>query len=183
MATTAARHSLPTTSYLPPAPVARRPVDYVWAVARISLGWVFLWAFLDKLFGFGIATPAAKAWVNGGSPTTGFLKGTGENALGGFFSSLAGQAWVDWVFMIGLAGIGIALILGAGLRIAAAAGIVMLMLMWAAELPLANNPFMDDHVVYSIVLIGLAMANAGDTLGIGRWWSQTEIVQKYPVLK
>ncbi|WP_228010236.1 hypothetical protein [Nonomuraea phyllanthi] len=60
-----------------------------------SLGWIFLWAFLDKTFGWGFATPAAKAWINGGSPTTGFLKGTGEHALGGFFGSLAGQAWVD----------------------------------------------------------------------------------------
>ncbi|WP_250214693.1 hypothetical protein [Acrocarpospora catenulata] len=183
MATTAGRRTVPTP-HVPasPAPVAHRPVDYVWAVARISLGWVFLWAFLDKLFGFGFATPAAKAWVNGGSPTTGFLKGTGENALGGFFSGLAGQAWVDWLFMLGLAGIGTALVLGAGLRIAAA-GTVLLLMMWAAELPLTTNPFMDDHIIYAIVLIGLAQAAAGNTLGIGRWWSQTPIVQKYPVLK
>ncbi|MEU1390068.1 hypothetical protein ABZ444_29030, partial [Nonomuraea sp. NPDC005730] len=51
----------------------RRPVDYVWAVARIAIGWIFLWAFLDKTFGWGFATPAGKAWVAGGSPTTGFL--------------------------------------------------------------------------------------------------------------
>ncbi|WP_442945749.1 hypothetical protein [Nonomuraea sp. LPB2021202275-12-8] len=68
---------------------ATRPVDYVWAVARIALGWTFLWAFLDKTFGWGFATPADRAWIAGGSPTTGFLKGTGENALGGLFSALA----------------------------------------------------------------------------------------------
>ncbi|GIH28652.1 hypothetical protein Aph01nite_69620 [Acrocarpospora phusangensis] len=159
------------------------PVDYVWAVARIALGWVFLWAFLDKLFGWGLATPAAKAWINGGSPTTGFLKGAGENALGGFYAGLAGQAWVDWLFMTGLLGIGAALILGAGMRIAAAAGTLLLAMMWAAELPLANNPFMDDHIVYAIVLIGLALASAGDTLGLGRWWGRTAIVTRYPFLK
>ncbi|MGI5272443.1 hypothetical protein ACQEUU_25030 [Nonomuraea sp. CA-218870] len=145
----------------------RRPVDYVWAIARISLGWIFLWAFLDKTFGLGFATPAERAWVAGGSPTTGFLKGTGENALGGFFAALAGQAWVDWLFMAGLLGVGAALILGVGLRIAAAAGTVMLVLMWAAALPLTTNPFMDDHLIYSIVLIGLALAGAGTTLGLG----------------
>lgn len=32
-----------------------------------------LWAFLDKTFGLGYATPAANAWVDGGSPTKGFL--------------------------------------------------------------------------------------------------------------
>ncbi|MCK2220214.1 DoxX family membrane protein [Actinomadura sp. ATCC 31491] len=146
---------------------ARNPVEYVWAAARIAIGWIFLWAFLDKTFGWGFATPAAKSWINGGSPTTGFLKGTGENALGGFFSSLAGQAWVDWLFMLGLAGIGLALVLGVGTRIAALAGTAMLVLMWAAELPLANNPFLDEHLIYSIVLIGLALADAGATFGLG----------------
>ncbi|MEU4702481.1 hypothetical protein [Nonomuraea dietziae] len=161
-------HTRPPT-YTARQEAERRPVDYVWAITRISIGWVFLWAFLDKAFGLGFATPAAKAWINGGSPTTGFLKGTGENALGGLFSSLAGQAWVDWLFMAGLLGIGLALTLGIGTRVAAATGGLLLMLMWAAELPLANNPFMDDHVIYTIVLVGLALANAGDTLGLGTY--------------
>ncbi|TMR35228.1 hypothetical protein [Nonomuraea zeae] len=158
---------------------ARRPVDYVWAAARIAIGWIFLWAFLDKTFGWGFATPANRAWVEGGSPTTGFLKGTGENALGGFFSGLAGQGWVDWLFMAGLLGIGLALVLGVGLRIAAVTGTAMLVLMWAAELPLANNPFLDEHLIYSIVLIGLALAGAGTTLGLGN----LPIVQRTPWLK
>ncbi|UBU18242.1 hypothetical protein [Nonomuraea gerenzanensis] len=157
----------------------KNPVDYVWAAARIAIGWIFLWAFLDKTFGLGFATPAAKAWINGGSPTTGFLKGTGEHALGGFFTGLAGQAWVDWLFMAGLAGVGVALVLGLGTRIAAGAGTAMLLLMWAAELPLTTNPFMDDHIVYAIVLIGLALAGAGRTLGLGN----LPIVRRTPWLQ
>ena len=43
------------------------------AAIRLSIGWVFLWAFLDKAFGLGHETPAKDAWVNGGSPTKGFL--------------------------------------------------------------------------------------------------------------
>ena len=161
------------------ATATHRPVDYVWAVARISIGWVFLWAFLDKTFGWGFATPANRAWIEGGSPTTGFLKGTGENALGGLFSGLAGQAWVDWLFMAGLLGIGLALVLGVGLRIAAITGTLLLVLMWAAELPLANNPFMDEHIIYAIVLAGLALAGAGTTLGLGN----LPIVQRNAWLK
>ncbi|MEV0592824.1 hypothetical protein [Nonomuraea cavernae] len=158
---------------------ARRPVDYVWAITRISLGWVFLWAFLDKTFGWGFATPAERAWVAGGSPTTGFLKGTGENALGGFFGSLAGQVWVDWLFMLGLLGIGTALILGVGLRIAAVTGSLLLLMMWAAALPLTTNPFMDDHIIYAIVLVGLALGGAGTTLGLGN----LPIVRRTPYLQ
>ena len=43
------------------------------AALRISLGWVFLWAFLDKAFGLGHETAHADAWIRGGSPTKGFL--------------------------------------------------------------------------------------------------------------
>lgn len=52
--------------------------------------------------------------------------------------------------------------LGVGTRIAAVTGTLMLVLMWAAELPLANNPFMDEHLIYAVVL-----ADAGATLGLG----------------
>ncbi|MER5646271.1 hypothetical protein [Streptosporangium sp. NPDC002524] len=162
---------------------AGRPAGYAWAIARIGLGWIFLWAFLDKVFGWGFATPAERAWVNGGSPTTGFLKGTGENALGGVFTGLAGQGWVDWLFMLGLLGVGTALVLGAGLRVAAVAGGLMMVLMWAAALPLETNPFVDDHLVYAVVLAGLALDGAGATWGVGGWWAATPLVRRYPVLR
>ena len=155
----------------------------MWAAARLALGWVFVWAFIDKLFGFGFSTSSDRAWIHGGSPTTGFFKGTNDRALGDVFTSLAGQAWADLLFMIGLAAIGTALILGAGMRIPAAAGGLLLMLMWAAESPLDSNPFIDEHIVYAIVLAGLALAGAGDTLGIGRWWSSRLLVRRYPILK
>jgi len=41
-------------------PVARK----VLAVSRVVIGFTFLWAFLDKLFGFGFATPSSRAWIN-----------------------------------------------------------------------------------------------------------------------
>ncbi|MFG1827420.1 hypothetical protein ACGFIJ_33515 [Microbispora bryophytorum] len=159
------------------------PVRYVWAAARIAIGWVFLWAFLDKLFGWGLATPAAKAWTNGGSPTAGFLKGTADHTLGGLFTTLAGQPWVDWLFMTGLAGIATALILGIGMRIAATTGGLLLLTMWAAELPLTTNPIIDEHIIYAIVLIGLTLTGAGTTLGLGTQWTATPLVRRYPILK
>ncbi|MBX6766244.1 MAG: DoxX family membrane protein, partial [Actinomadura rubrobrunea] len=157
-----------------PEPLTESPAArYVWAVARLALGWVFAWAFLDKTFGLGHETPAAKAWIEGGSPTEGFLKNSPTGPFEGLYHDMAGLAWVDWLFMIGLAGIGAALLLGIGMRIAAAGGALLLVMMWAAVLPPDNNPFMDDHLVYAIVLVGLALVSAGDTLGLGRWWSNT----------
>lgn len=130
-------------------------VIYSLAAARLSLGFVFLWAFFDKLFGLGIATPAARAWVHGGSPTSGFLSGV-SGPFQELFASLVGVTWVDWLFMIGLFGIGLALMLGVGLRIAAVSGSLLLICMWAAALPLKTNPIIDDHIIYATILIALA---------------------------
>lgn len=58
------------------------------------------------------------------------------------------------------------------MRIAAVSGALLLTLMWAAELPLANNPFMDNHIIEAIVLVGLAVYRAGRYLGLGRAWER-----------
>ena len=58
------------------------------AVFRVTLGFAFLWAFLDKTFGLGYATPSAKAWINGGSPTKGFLSGVAVGPFEATFHSL-----------------------------------------------------------------------------------------------
>jgi thiosulfate dehydrogenase [quinone] large subunit len=156
---------------------------YPLAVARIFLGWTFLWAFLDKTFGLGFATPAENAWINGGSPATGFLQfGTEGKLFHEFFAGLASPA-ADWLFMAGLLGIGLALTLGIGMRIAAAAGTVLLTSMWAASLRLENNPFMDDHIISAVVLIALATFGAGRTLGLGQLWERLPFVQRHPILK
>ena len=39
---------------------ARMVARYAWFAARIGMGFIFLWAFVDKLFGLGYATPAGK---------------------------------------------------------------------------------------------------------------------------
>lgn len=69
------------------------------------------------------------------------------------------------------------------MRIAAASGALLLVFMWIASLPLDNNPFMDDHLVYAIVLVGLAAVKAGDTLGAGRTWARIKLVERHPVLR
>ncbi len=107
---------------------------YVLAGIRIALGWVFLWAFLDKLFGLGHDTTAAKSWLNGGSPTKGFL-GSAKGPFAGFFHSIAGNGVVDVLFMAAMLALGAALVLGIGMRLTAGVGAFVTVLMWAAVLP------------------------------------------------
>jgi len=162
---------------------------YVLAVLRILTGFVFLWAFLDKTFGFGYATPSGKGWIDGGSPTKGFLGGVAAGPMESTFHDWAGAGWADWLFMLGLLGIGLALIAGIGLRLAAVAGTAMMALMWIAEWPpakhlsdgspsMSTNPFTDYHVVYALVLIALAAAGAGATWGLGRAWARLPFVSR-----
>jgi thiosulfate dehydrogenase [quinone] large subunit len=152
-------------------------------LARISLGGVFLWAFLDKTFGLGYATPSKDAWVNGGSPTFGFLSFGAAGPLKGTYNSIAGDAWADWLFMLGLLAIGTALILGVFMNLAAGAGALLLLTMWSAVLPPENNPLIDDHIVYALTLGLLACLRAGRWLGLGQWWERTELIQQVPGLR
>ena len=166
------------------------------AVLRVAFGFTFLWAFFDKLFALGFHTGVNAdtgavdrfgdaAWINGASPTTGFLKfGVPENnPFQGFFNGMAGQAWADWLFMAGLLGIGLALTLGIGMRIAAAAGALLYALMWAASLPLENNPVVDDHLLGAVSVVALALLLAGDTWGFGQQWARTGIVRRHAALR
>ena len=169
------------------------PTRRVLAVLRIAFGLTFLWAFFDKLFALGFHTGYGQdgtldrfgdaAWINGGSPTEGFLKFGADGPFKEFYNSIGGTAFADWGFMLGLLGIGVALTFGAGMRIAVAAGALMYVLMWTVALPPENHPVLDDHLIAAITLIALGLLHAGNTWGLGHWWSRTEAVAKYPVLR
>ena len=159
------------------------------AVLRVSMGFVFLWAFLDKTFGLSYATPSAKAWINGGSPTNGFLASVEVGPLQSFFHAIAGTWWANGLFMLGLLAIGVALIAGVAMRIAAVSGVLMLAMMWLAEVPFAQftsageptgspNPIADSHYIYAVVLIVLAATYAGTTWGLGRTWARLPFIHR-----
>ncbi|MEW2048042.1 hypothetical protein [Streptomyces sp. NPDC005476] len=163
---------------------------FAFASLRLLTGFVFLWAFLDKAFGLGYATPSGKGWIYGGSPTKGFLGSVAVGPMESTFHSWAGDPWANWLFMLGLLGIGLALIAGVALRIAAVAGTAMMALMWIAEWPpakhlsdgsasMSTNPFADYHLIYAVALIVVAAAAAGDTLGAGRPWARLPIVRDH----
>ncbi|MEE6258037.1 hypothetical protein [Plantactinospora sonchi] len=177
-----ARTTAPAVTHQPAEAAAPKAARYVWAGVRLALGWTFLWAFVDKVFGLGFATPEGKGWLDGGSPTRGFLTGA-EGPFAGFYHNLAGTAFANWAFMLGLLGIGVALTLGIGMRIAAAAGALLYVMMWSVALPPQTNPFLDEHLIFAAVLAGLALVGAGGTLGFGAYWARLPIVRRLPWLR
>jgi thiosulfate dehydrogenase [quinone] large subunit len=152
------------------------------AALRIATGFIFLWAFLDKTFGLGFATPVERAWINDGAPAQGFLMSDGVvGPFKGFFASLANPV-TDWLFMAGMLGIGIAVMAGIGLRVSAVVGSLIMLLMYVAEWPfIANaastNPLVDYHIIYALALIAVAAVSAGDTWGLGGWWKSLPLVR------
>src|SRR6478609_821811 len=137
---------------------APRHTQVVLGVLRIVIGFYFLWAFLDKTFGLGFSTPAERSWINGNSPTTGFLSNL-EGTFSGFFSGLAGNAFIDVLF-------------------ASVSGTLLLLLMYLAELPLVTNPIIDDHITMALTIIALTLLGAGSVLGLGKTWKKIPFVQR-----
>ena len=180
MTTTAAHaHQLETVEA--PGHMLTKPAARALAALRVGTGFIFLWAFLDKTFGLGYSTPSAKAWIHGGNPTKGFLSSVEAGPLKGFFHSIAGTPFANITFMVGMLGLGLALILGIGLRVSAVAGPLMMAFMWFAEWAPAkgsSNPIVDYHVIYGLAAIVFALTYAGHTWGLGKIWAKLPIVQK-----
>jgi thiosulfate dehydrogenase [quinone] large subunit len=157
------------------------------AILRLATGFIFLWAFFDKTFGLGFSTPAERAWLNGGTPSQGFLNSDSVTGpLKSSFASIASPA-TDVLFMLGMLGIGVAVMLGIGLRVSAVVGSVIMVLMYLAEWPFvagtaSTNPAVDYHIIYALALIVVAATQAGDTWGLGRQWKKLSIVKSLPWL-
>jgi thiosulfate dehydrogenase [quinone] large subunit len=160
------------------APLSRRARQGL-AVLRIAYGLTFLWAFFDKLFGLEYDTPRGSAWIDGTDPTEGYLLGAPDGWLESFYHDIAGDWWVAPLFMLGLLGIGIALTLGIGMRIAAVGGALLYLMMWSVVLPPVNNPILDEHLLGAIAVVVLPLTNAGNTWGLGRQWARLPLVNRW----
>lgn len=163
------------------AQVKHDPNAYGWSILRIGLGYIFLWAFFDKLIGLGFATcknklsgavdvGCSQSWVHGGSPTDGFLSHGVTGPLSNFYHQIAGNVFVDWSFMLGLLFIGVGLAFGTWIKSAAVAGMVMMALMWSSLLWPANAPGVDEHFIYFLALFGILTTSARPLWTIKQRW-------------
>lgn len=169
-------------------------------VLRIALGWTFLWALLDKAFGLGfdtcrtdegaIDTMCNAAFLKGGSPTWGFLTfGTAGSKTGDWFSWLASSGptsigVADLLYLGALLVAGVTFVTGIALRVGAITGTLLMMSIYlASSIWPQYNPFMDEHIIYSIAMIALALVGAGRYLGAGAKWADSSIAQRFPLVR
>jgi thiosulfate dehydrogenase [quinone] large subunit len=173
----------------------RKEIQIALGILRLAVGFIFLWAFFDKLLGLGFSTCfdsqtktinyfCTQAWIKGGSPTFGFLKVATKGPFAEIFQSIAGNDFVDWLFMLGLLGVGLGLMLGIFMKLSTFFGSLILLLIYLAGfLPPQHNPIIDEHIIYILVMIILRLTESGKYLGLGKFWSQTKLVQKFKCLE
>ncbi|MEK7605833.1 MAG: hypothetical protein AAB478_04925 [Patescibacteria group bacterium] len=159
-----------------------KKAEVMLSLLRIAMGVLFTWAFFDKVFGLGFATTSARAWIHGGSPTSGFLKFT-DGTFSPIFQFLSGIQIIDWLFMLGLLGIGLAMLSGIGLRIAGYAGAVFGVLLYLSVFPPQNNPVIDEHLIYSLIFLVFSTGEVGRRYSLYLWWSKQALVKKYSFLQ
>lgn len=186
-----------TTSEPVAVPLTGSRVGWVFlSLTRIAIGFIFLWAFFDKLLGLGFSTCRQDdgsikylcddAWVNGARITEGYL-GSSTGPFADFFADLGKQAWTDWPFMLGLFGIGFALCFGVGTKLVMFAGPAMLALMyvshyWPGTAGAMQNPFVEEHMVEALAIIGIVLVELGhQSIGFGTWWRKKVGVKHWTV--
>lgn len=174
---TPSTHTSPTIRKGAAVPPRGKDARFFIPATRMALGFVYLWALVDKMFGLGVSTPAEDSVLSGASPSVGYLSST-EGAFSEVFHTIAGNPLVDFLFLFGLGAVGIALIAGVCLRLAALGGTLLMSGIYLSALPLANNPLVDEHLIY--VLLGwlLASINAGLYFGLGKKWQALPIVRE-----
>lgn len=184
-------------------PETRKGLGVVIGLLRLAMGWTFLWAFLDKAFALGFSTGRVlndagetvridffgdAAWINGASPTAGAVGFGMKGPLAEPFQNVVGfqmaqtgpavAGWFDALYMVSLLLIGLGLMTGVMTRIAAVGGIL-----WMAAFYLGtaiwpeHNPFLDDHLMTIVILVGIILANAGLYWGFGRMWQRVGFVK------
>jgi thiosulfate dehydrogenase [quinone] large subunit len=167
-----------------------RTAAYSAALLRISLGLVYLWAFISQAFGISytntstaapgqnvtygwhFSTNANNGWISSGfshSPTSSYVNKT-HGPLA-FIPQNLSTGLDDLFWMVAIGGLGIALTLGILMNIAGIGGFLLNVILWFSTFPPSSNPIIDGtHTIYALVLLLLLFLHAGNKWGFGRWW-------------
>jgi thiosulfate dehydrogenase [quinone] large subunit len=140
---------------------------------RVSMGWIFIWSGFDKL----ITDFSASGYL--------------VNATSGPFKDLfvrMGESQtalnvVDPLVVWGQILIGFSLLLGIFTRFGLLMAGTQMFLFYLATLWPANNPFLDEHIVYLWVFGLLGALGAGRILGLDALIENIKPVKKVPQLQ
>jgi thiosulfate dehydrogenase [quinone] large subunit len=171
-----------------PAWVRRTHLDRVWLDAvpetlaqsvmapftlllRLTMGWIFIYAGIDKV----VTNFNASGYL---------LHGTSGPLTFWFHSLGSNQAALDVINPLVIWGeilIGATLVLGIFTRGGLFWGSVILMMFYLSQWPPANNPFMGYHLVYILILGLLGALGAGRIIGLDAWVERIPWIKRHRV--
>jgi thiosulfate dehydrogenase [quinone] large subunit len=141
-------------------------------LSRLGFGWLFLYAGATKV-------------LNPSWSAAGYLKSA--HTFPGFYEWLASPAILPLTNLINEWGqvlIGLALIIGIGVPVAACAGALMMLLYYFPILqfpyPNAHSFLVDEHIIYILGLLLLAAFRAGAVWGLASSSWAKGIAARYP---
>ena len=157
------------------------------AFTRVAVGWVFLYAGLEKLFG---AEPFSAVgflkFGTIGTTSAHVAEGTVVNPTHDFWVALAGNGTllplVNFLVVFGEVAIGAALILGIATRFASIMGALMMTLFWVAAWDFAFG-VIEYHSLLAIVTLALGIMGAGEVYGFDAIVDRSPVVQRLPQLR
>ncbi len=157
--------------------------EYVLAVLRIVMGFMLIWAFLDKLLGLGFPTGSDAAVINGGSPTEYYLTYLVSGPFASLYESLAGNAVLDILLMAGLLLVGAAMVAGVSSRLATLGMCVMMAVMFTMEIPPEDNPLVDYHVIYILAALAVYLLGGFGRLSLAKYYDSLPVIRDHGLLR
>lgn len=159
------------------------------ALIRVAMGWVFLFAGIEKLLALGGKPFTAAGFLQFGTagtwPGVTLAQGDYLNPTHPFWVSVAGNAGlisvINVLVVFGELAIGTALILGLFTRFASIMGVIMLSFFYIAAWDFSLG-IVNEQLMYAIVTGGLGLIGAGKVFGLDAIIEKTEFVRKVPVL-
>ena len=140
---------------------------------RLAIGFMFLWGGYEKI----------EAELGGKLATSGFLSHAVSGPFAVFFNGLAGNPVVDALVVYGELLIGISIMLGIFTRVGAISGILINFMFYISQLPVQNNPIVNEYVVYMFVFLGMFFLVPGRFLGLDGILQNSGFVERRPILR
>lgn len=142
---------------------------------RVALGWMFFYAGITKVLN--------PEWT-----AAGYIKAAKTLPdLYAFFLQPNVLPVIDFLNMWGLTLVGVALILGIGVRIASVGGLFIMMMYYLPILdfphPNPNAYIVDQHVIYGIAFLTLMAFRAGRVFGLEKVCARLPFCSRHPKLR
>ncbi len=155
---------------------------YAISIVRIIFGWMFLWAFFDKMFGLGFETPAGSGFIDGGSPSS-FAVYVTDGLFKDFYLSIAGNGFIDILMMLGIIALGVSLTFGIASKLGTIGSVAFFLIMFSMHIPPTDNPLVDYHILYAFAIVAVYYLGGFRKLSLHDKWKSLKIVKRFPILE